>query len=75
MRNRVGVYIRELEGQRRYLRPHTKNLYAIVDGKPTYVSRGVYHLRYSNHWERSPETIRSRSSYRRSAKLRSSQES
>jgi hypothetical protein len=58
MRSRVGIYIRESEEPRRYLTPHTKNSYAIIDGQPVYVRRGTYHLRYRKGgkqvWERVP---------------------
>jgi hypothetical protein len=52
MRNKVGLYIREASEKRRYLKPHTKNSYAVVDNKPVFIAGGVYHLRYNNRWER-----------------------
>jgi hypothetical protein len=52
MRNKVGLYIREASEKRRYLKPHTKNSYAVVDNKRVFIAGGVYHLRYNNRWER-----------------------
>jgi integrase/recombinase XerD len=56
MRNRVGLYIREASAPRRYLKTHTKNGYALIQGQPVPVVDGVYYLRYKlgekTTWER-----------------------
>jgi len=41
MRNKVGLYIREAEGQRRYLRAHHKTSYGIIDGNVVVNSNGL----------------------------------